>query len=416
MAYPRPGLVRIFTLTTLVIVLTLGLSAMPAPALSAPQGATTRAVQSAIRAQILARCGPTNCLPAVGPRRGIGCPSGSVRLRPGRRLQAAIDAKPGGTAFCFRAGTYRLRRPLLPKSHDVFVGQYGAVLKGSKRVTDWTKRGAYWVATGQWQQNEVVSGVPCQAGIECNRPEGVFLGNRALVQVPTLSAVRTGRFFFDYPRDRIYIADDPRGRRVEASIAEGAFRATHHPARGVVIKNLIIERFANPSRTGVIFNTNDPGWVVANNEIAMNHGIGILHNDGATIRNNHIHHNGQLGVSGYRSAGVLVLNNEIAWNAIGGFAGWEAGGAKYVATTGLTISGNYVHDNRHHGLWTDTDNVNTRYVRNTVVRNRGSGIFHENAYGCVIRGNYIARNGGGRHPPQLLIERGGVRELRGTQS
>lgn len=393
MAYPRHGLVRISTLTTMVIVLTLGLSALPAPALSAPQGATTPAVQLAVRAQILARCGPTNCLPAVGPRRGIGCPSGSVRLRPGRRLQAAIDARPGGTAFCFTAGTYRLRRSLLPKSHDVFVGQYGAVLKGSKRVTDWTKRGAYWVATGQWQQNEVVGGVPCRASVACNRPEGLFFGNKALLQVTKLSAVRRGRFFFDYSHDKIYVGSDPSGRRVEASVADGAFRATHHSAKGVVIKNLVIQKFANPSRTGVIYNTRDPGWVIANSAITLNHGAGIVHHDAAQIRNNKIHHNGQLGLIGYRAVGAFVLNNEIARNAIGGFAGWEAGGAKYAGTIDLTFRGNYVHDNQHHGLWTDTDNVNTLYVGNTVVRNKGSGIFHEKAYGCVIRGNYIAHNG-----------------------
>jgi hypothetical protein len=397
MTYPGSVLSRIFAVTvamSLAVTSCINTSSAPSspsgsprPPVASPGGATGDAPGTP------STCGAKDCLPAVGPLKQMRCPPDSISLRPGRRLQSVIDANPTGTSFCFEAGTYRLKRPLLPKSRDIFVGQYGAVLSGSTRITDWMKRGAYWVAAGQTQENAIVAGVPCRRGLACNRPEGLFIGNTTLVQVTALSAVRRGRFFFDYSHDRIYVADDPRGRRVEVSVGAGAFRATRHPASNVVIKNLVIERFANPSRTGAINNTNGPGWTIANNEVGMNHGIGIAHHDGTMILNNDIHHNGQLGLSGYRSMDALVLNNEIAWNAIGGFAGWEAGGAKYFETNGLTIRGNYVHDNRHHGLWTDTDNVNTVYVGNTVVRNRGNGIFHEAALACVIRGNYIAHNG-----------------------
>jgi len=339
------------------------------------------------------RCPGKRCRPKVGPRQGIKCPSGSVRLRPGRSIQTAINSKPEGTTFCLKAGTHRLREPLLPKSNDVFVGEYGAVLRGSKLVRKWRKEGRLWVATGQGQENEIVTGVPCQAGVDCNRPEGVFINDRPLLQVTSLDSVRRGRFFFDYGSDKIYIANDPRDRRVEASVARGAFRSSNHYAEGVVIKNLVIEKFANPSRTGAIYTSVSPGWVVANSEVALNHGVGIAHWNGARIRKNYIHHNGQLGLAGYQSIGVLISRNEISWNAIGRFDGWEAGGAKYALTTDLTIRGNYVHHNQHHGLWTNGDNLHTVYENNTVVANKGSGIMHEEAYDCIIRGNYLAKNG-----------------------
>jgi parallel beta-helix repeat protein len=337
-------------------------------------------------------CGPRNCRPDVGPRRGVSCPSGSVLLRPGKNLQGAIDANGPGTVFCLRRGIYRLKGPLLPKSDDVFLGEYGAVLSGSRIVSDWVQRDGYWVATDQRQENEVIPGVPCLSGIECNRPEGLFVGSRQLIQVTSLSAVRRGRFFFDYATDTIYMRDDPRGERVEASVATGAFRSTDHYAENVVIRNLVIERFANPSRTGAIYTSVSPRWVVKDSEVRENHGAGIAHTDGAKILNNDIHHNGQIGVGGYRTRNVLVQDNEIARNAIGGFDGWEAGGAKYTLSSGLTFRGNYVHDNRHHGLWTDTDNIGITYVRNTIVGNAGSGIFHEKSGRCLIRGNYIAGN------------------------
>ena len=337
-------------------------------------------------------CGSRNCRPDVGPRPGVSCSTRSVKLRPRRQLQAAIDENPPGTVFCFRRGTYRLKAPLLPKSRDVFIGERGAVLRGSKVVSDWSRQDGYWVAAGQHQENEVIAGVPCLPGIDCNRPEALFVDRRQLVQVTSLQAVRPGEFFFDYTSDTIYMVDDPRGHRVEASVAAGAFRSTSHYAEDVVIRNLVIERFANPSRTGAIYTSVSPGWVIRDSEIADNHGVGISHTDGASVLNNEIHHNGQIGVGGFRARNVLVQDNEIARNAIGGFAGWEAGGAKYVLSTNLTFRGNYVHDNRHHGLWTDTGNVGTKFLRNTIVRNAGSGIFHEKSGRCLIRGNYIARN------------------------
>lgn len=329
----------------------------------------------------------------VGPQRSVRCPPGAVRLHPDRNIQAAIDARPEGTTFCFERGTYRLTSPLLPKSHDVFVGEYGAALKGSKVVKDWRRDGKYWVAKGQTQEGEVVSGAPCRAGIDCNRPEGVFIGLRSLVHVTSLSAVRRGRFYFDYANDKVFIADDPRGRRVEASVAPGAFLSTNHYAQDVVIKNLVIEMFANPSRTGAIYDTISPGWVIVNNEVAFNHAAGIAHYSRTRILRNDIHDNGQLGLSGYGTDGVLVSRNEIAWNAFGGFTGWEAGGAKYFQTTDLTVRGNYVHDNRYAGLWTDTDNRRTVYKNNTIIHNRGMGIFHEVSFDCTIQGNRIVRNG-----------------------
>ncbi len=331
-------------------------------------------------------------VPTVGPRRAIRCPRDSVLLRPGQDLQRAIDARREGAVFCLRAGVYRLQDPLLPKSRDVFVGQHGAILKGSKIVANWVQEGGLWVATGQSQEGEVVPGVPCETGIECNRPEGVFIDGRPLLQVTSLSDVRNGKFFFDYTNDRIYIANDPTGHRVEASIASGAFRSTSTFARGVVIRNLVIEQFANPSRTGAIWTSIGPGWRVISSEVAFNHGIGISHHDGAVIRGNDIHHNGQVGLGGYRSRDVLVARNEIASNAIGGFAGWEAGGAKYVGTVGLRVIGNYVHNNQHHGLWTDSGNQRTVFAGNRIVRNAGFGIFHEAAGSCVIRDNVIAGN------------------------
>jgi parallel beta-helix repeat protein len=112
------------------------------------------------------------------------------------------------------------------------------------------------------------------------------------------------------------------------------------------------------------------------------------------IRNNNIHDNGQLGLSIYGDNGVLVENNEIAFNNYAGFGtSWEAGGGKFMRTTSLTVRANYVHDNLGVGIGSDSDNVNTVYEYNRVEDNAGTGIVVEVSYSTLIRGNTIRRNG-----------------------
>jgi parallel beta-helix repeat protein len=93
-------------------------------------------------------------------------------------------------------------------------------------------------------------------------------------------------------------------------------------------------------------------------------------------------------------ADLLYENNGIAFNNYARFKnGWEAGGAKWLKVRGLTVRGNYVHDNKGPGLWTDTDNVDVTYEQNVVEHNTGAGIVHEASYDAVIRDNTVQHNG-----------------------
>jgi parallel beta-helix repeat protein len=78
-----------------------------------------------------------------GPRRGIHCPAGAVRLRPSRDIQAAVDTKPNGTAFCLRRGTFHITGSITPKTGDSFTGVYGATLDGSGWSTADDTQGAF---------------------------------------------------------------------------------------------------------------------------------------------------------------------------------------------------------------------------------------------------------------------------------
>jgi parallel beta-helix repeat protein len=78
-----------------------------------------------------------------GPTRGIHCPARAVRLRPSRDIQAAVDSKPKGTAFCLRRGTFHITGSITPKTGDSFTGVYGAALDGSGWSTTDDTQGAF---------------------------------------------------------------------------------------------------------------------------------------------------------------------------------------------------------------------------------------------------------------------------------
>jgi Right handed beta helix region len=312
-----------------------------------------------------------------------------VDVRPGRSIQAAIDAHPAGTTFCLK-GIHRLRVPLLPKDDQRFVGARAAVLSGARVISSFEKRGAYWVATGQTQESVPVGFCLPASYDGCGYAEGVFIDDRNLRQVTTLGALSSGKFYFDYAADEIYLADNPKGRRVEASTATTAFEASS--ARGVEIRNIVVEKFANPAQSPAL--QLGVAWIAIRNEIRLNHGVGLASGSNSVIRRNDVNHQGQLGLSGYGASGALVVRNEVAYNNTEGFdTNWEAGGSKWVNTRNLTVRGNFVHDNVGNGLWTDIDNIGTTYERNRVVHNTGVGILHEISYDAVIRDNRVARNG-----------------------
>lgn len=332
---------------------------------------------------------------ATGPVFGVAevvTSPAAVDIGPGQDIQAIVSTAPPGTAFLLRAGVHRLQT-IRPRDGDTFIGEDGAVLSGARLLTSFTRVGSHYVAAGQTQQGQA-HGV-CQAAFpQCRLPEELFIDDQPLVRVGSLDEVGPGRWYFDYGADRIYFADDPNGRRVETSVIPTAIEAS---ANNVTISRLTFEKYANIAQHGVINAEGTTGWVIARNEVRWNHGLGIRIGPRSRVIDNHVHHNGQLGIGGVGSD-VLVEKNEIAYNNTAHFdALWEAGGTKFAQTDRLLVRENVVHHNWGPGLWTDVDNINTVYEQNTVHDNEQMGIFHEISYAAIIRHNIVRRNGWGHH-------------------
>lgn len=168
-----------------------------------------------------------------------------------------------------------------------------------------------------------------------------------------------------------------------------------NPVPGVVVRGLTIQNYETPLQQGVVGGGGSRDWVVEDNEIVNNAAAGVGVGAGMVIRGNFVHHNEQLGIhSGFPASGVVIENNEIAFNNYldQHDMAWEAGGVKLIGTDGARIVGNFVHDNHGPGLWTDGANYGTLYEENRVLDNYGPGILHEISYDAVIRNNDLIGN------------------------
>lgn len=323
-------------------------------------------------------------------------------IRPGQSLQGALDQGPPGRTICIRAGTHRVAEPLVPRSGSHLVGEPGARLNGSRPIRRWKRKGRAWVARGQ----KTGPTIQCMSGKTCaevlNKEsiygDDVFLDGVPLRRVLSKKQLgrptrrpRRGRFFFNYKANTIWLNIRPAGRRVEVAVAEGLIEGAPD-IRNVTVEGLVLEKAAGFG----ISSNNGTGWTVANNEVRLNHTKGIRMWAGARILGNFVHHNGQYGVAASDGPGILVEGNRIHNNNLAGYriaeGFWDAGGTKFVRTSGLVIRGNDVRHNDGDGVWVDIDNVGATIEGNTIAENTRFGVFYEISGKGTITGNTIMGN------------------------
>ena len=134
------------------------------------------------------------------------CPLGAIAVEPGASIQAAVDSAGNGSVFCLKNGMHRAQA-VRPRTGQSFFGEGRSVLNGSKLLTNFSREGRYWVASGQWQRGrkhgECAHDTPA-----CNLPEGVFIDDRPLQQVLGKDHLESDEFYFDYANGKVYLADE----------------------------------------------------------------------------------------------------------------------------------------------------------------------------------------------------------------
>lgn len=319
-----------------------------------------------------------------------------VSLSPEMNLQVEVDRNPEGTTFCFRAGVYRLASPLVPKSNDSFIGGPESVLNGARDITsEFQRSGSHWVASNMTMERR--DSAPCKGGSEvtlCRWLNDVYYDDSVLKRVGSVGELRSGTVYFDYPADKIYIADVPDGHLVEVGVTPRAIATLSVPRypEGVTLRGLTIEKFANAAQQGAVEGFS--AWLVDGNTFRLNHSEGLDVGRDSIVRNNAFVSNGQLGFGVGYWTNLIFEDNVVAANNYAGYnPNWEAGGAKFYKISGLIVRNNVSRDNIGAGLWTDWDSIDVLYEGNWVERNAGPGIFHEAGYNADIRGNYVSENG-----------------------
>ena len=272
---------------------------------------------------------------AVGPQSTITCPAGAVNVFPGASIQNAVNSSGGNTTFCLRSGVFYLNSAITPKTGDVFVGEYGAILDGSSWATSDDTQGAfrahnqdidyvtirnlvirrmpfsgihtyYWMSD-HWtiEYNEIASN---KIGIEF-APNFTIRNNYIHHNVGNASSSN--------PAER---GGGYQGFRSDNATFDSNEIAYNGPEQKVGISANVAFRnnFVHHNlRDGIWYDTNpNGGSVIEGNRVEDNGRIGIVFesSSGGTIRNNAVRRNPDDGVFISMSQSVQIYGNTLEAN------------------------------------------------------------------------------------------------------
>lgn len=322
-----------------------------------------------------------------------------VNIYPGDDIQTIVNGHSPGTTYRLMAGTHR-NQSVTPQSGDSFLGETGAIMSGATVLSSWTLDTGFWKATGQTAEG-TQSAASCSAGYAmCQYPEDLWLDSTTLLlRVSSFGALGSGKWYFDYSANVVWIGQNPSGHTVELAETTYAFQNTGSVISNVTIANIIIEKYAATGGEGAIYAPNGSGWTYTNNTFRYNHATGLAFGTHSKVIENVAYDNGQNGIGGYNADLVTIRGNESYGNGYQFDPSDAAAGMKVALITNSTIVDNYVHDNYGNGIWCDVDCMNVTISANTVSDNDGAGIEYEISCNGLITGNGVYGNGTGVDGP-----------------
>jgi hypothetical protein len=329
----------------------------------------------------------------AGPRR-VNCPSRARHVKAGDNLQKKLDSAGRNASICFKPGIYRLRHAIHPRDGQVLIFRRGAVLNGSKVVTNWSKDGSHWVAGDQSQRFTVPTMMTehmCDNSSHACIYEDVFFEGKPLRHVTSRSRLGPGRVYFDKNTSKIYIARNPQGHTIEATVGDAAIMSK---AARVTVAGATIEKFAHDG-----IDVTASNWTITDSDIRRIHFHAIdLHGGaGHVLRNNRLHHNGVIGMTAVSVRDLTVKRNKFDHNnylhAGPLAAGWHEGGVKILKAHHVGFRKNWIHHNYGDGLWFDWNNSRIDIAKNLIEANTRNGLHYEASFDAKVRRNIIRNNG-----------------------
>jgi len=320
---------------------------------------------------------------------------------PLRTIEKAVKTAPSGSTMVIRQGIYRESIQHVDKKLILQPYPHEKVwMKGSTEVTGWVQEGGIW-RRDNWTYRFAPNpdNVVDPAYPVAKYPDQAFIDGTPLKQVATKAEVVPGTFFVGYSTNQLFVGDSPAGRTVEASIYVFAINF-QFGSDGSTVRGLGFMHYApnNSLEKGpAMVLGNAQRLTFENNTFAYsaNRGLSVFGMD-AVIRGNIFTHNGEGGLSGYKSHRTIIEGNYIGYNNTEHFkAGWDGNGAKFANSSSLIWRDNVVEYNYGGGLWCDYQCRDNVFVRN-IVRYNGlhNGLFYEISQGGIIASNLIYGNEG----------------------
>lgn len=330
---------------------------------------------------------------------------------PKRTVAAAIKAAHAGQTIVVRGGSYHesLSVPAVLTGLTIQAYPGEAVwFDGSMPVTNWTKQGSTWVATGWTAQfdhsasfttGSNAGGFVLAAHPMAAWPDQTFIDGAKLRQVASAAQVVPGTFFVDYAAHTLTIGSDPTGHQVSASSLSTALTVS---APGMTFRGVGVRRYANSLPKGGAIYFARPGDAIANVVVTdmATQGISMYKSD-TVVDHVTVVRSGMLGITGYHADNSIIENSIITKSNSEYFnKAPSSAGIKVVASANIVIRNNQVSDGYDtHGIWTDGSVIGFDIVGNDVknagnapaiqVEESAQGIVADNIVSGSTTGVYV---------------------------
>jgi parallel beta-helix repeat protein len=249
-------------------------------------------------------------------------------------------------------------------------------------------------------------------------PQSVFINDTKLAQVPSLSQLTSGSFYYDWSARKMYIAQDPTNKKVEFSKRTQALVLNQgdYAIKGIGFKRYASGGLVPDKQTGnwtiggAVYINSPRSSVVESSVFVDNSAIGLAYsqpkNNASKITNSVFAYNGYAGLhaNGSRSSGgkdgftilsnIFNANNDQSFDVnCSGACG--AANAKLNNMVGFTAKDNVVTNAKlgGYGFWCDINCSDGVIVNNLVKNNAKEGIFYEISRDGTIASNMVVDNG-----------------------
>ena len=349
--------------------------------------------------------------------------------------------------FCIE-GEHRISSPIQVRSGQSLIGTTSnSRISGAVVLTSWhstSTQGVYYydgpyAATSPHQQTQFAEGRANVCYWVTTYQDDLFFrtnptDDQRIMRVLSLNEVdptqsvttpgqaitagEAGRFFFDYPNQRIYLSlpndQDPNTATVDLAVGSNAFNQALILGPGqsqVTLQNLFVEKAMNYGLFG------GTSWTLKDMTVRFIHNVGAYNLFGApgapaTVDDSWFTNNGRTAISAGFTANLVITNSEMSWNNIANFRattgnpgsgqcdGYNDAGAFHIyddvgtpSQPAVTINKLWSHDNIGDGLWSDGGSQYLQITNSTFNSNERYGYLHEISCQLQFSNNTVYNNG-----------------------